>query len=138
VAPRPPKDASMDETRQGAGWVTFAGIMVLMVGVLNVIWGIAAIDNANFFVGNERFIFSDLNTWGWIILIIGVLQVFAAFSIWAGGGFGVFIGIVTATVGAVGALLSIPAYPLWSLAIFAVDILIIYGLSAYGGQRSPA
>jgi hypothetical protein len=128
----------MDDTAQGGGWLTFAGIMVLIAGILNVIWGIAAIDSANFFVEDERFIFSDLNTWGWIILIVGVIQLFAAFSIWSGGEFGRWIGIIGASLSAVGALLSLPAYPVWSLAVFGLDLLIIYGLSAYGGQRSRA
>ncbi len=126
----------MDEDIQGAGWVMFAGIMILIVAVLNIIYGFAAIDNSKFFVEDTKFIISDLNTWGWIILIIGVLQLFAGFSIWAGGEYGRWIGLITASVSAIGALLSIPGYPFWSLAIFAMDILIIYGLAAYGGQRS--
>jgi hypothetical protein len=67
-----------------------------------------------------------------------VLQVFAAFSIWQGGSYGRWFGIFAAMLSSIGALLSIPAYPLWSLAIFAVDILIVYGLAAYGGQRRYA
>jgi hypothetical protein len=126
----------MDDDIQGAGWVMFAGIMILIVATLNIIYGIAAIDSSSFFVEDERFILSDLNTWGWIILIIGVLQLFAGFSIWAGGGYGRWIGIITASVSAIGALLSMPGYPFWSLAIFAIDILIIYGLAAYGGRRT--
>lgn len=128
----------MNETAKGAGWLMFAGIMVLIAGALNVIWGIAAIDNANFFVEDERFILSDLNTWGWIILIIGAIQVIAAFSIWAGGEFGRWIGIVGATLSAIGALLSIPGFPLWSLCVFGLDVLIIYGLVAYGGHKARA
>ena len=120
----------------GAGWLMFAGIMVLIVAVLNIIYGIAAIDGSKFFIEDEKFILSDLNTWGWIVLIIGVLQLFAGFSIWAGGEYGRWIGIITASVSAIGALLTIPGYPFWSLAIFAMDILIIYGLAAYGGQRT--
>jgi hypothetical protein len=126
----------MDRDIQGAGWLMFAGIMVLIVAVLNIIYGIAAIDGSKFFIEDEKFILSDLNTWGWIVLIIGVLQLFAGFSIWAGGEYGRWIGLITASVSAVGALLSLPGYPFWSLAIFAIDILIIYGLAAYGGQRS--
>jgi hypothetical protein len=126
----------MDEDIQGAGWVMFAGIMILIVAVLNIIYGFAAIDDSKFFVEDTKFILSDLNTWGWIILIIGVLQLFAGFSIWAGGEYGRWIGLITASVSAIGALLSIPGYPFWSLAIFAMDILIIYGLAAYGGQRT--
>jgi hypothetical protein len=120
---------------EGAGWVLFAGIMIMMVGVLNIFWGIAAIDNSRFFVNDSTFIFSNLNTWGWIVLIIGALQLAAAFSIWAGGSFGRWFGIAAATVNAIAALLSIPAYPFWALAIFAVDVLVIYGLSTYGGDR---
>lgn len=126
----------MDERIEGAGWLMFAGIMVMIVAVLNIVYGFAAIDGSKFFIEDEKFIISNLNTWGWIILIIGVLQLFAAFSIWAGGEYGRWIGLITASFSAIAALLSIPGYPFWSLAIFAMDILIIYGLAAYGGQRS--
>ncbi len=124
-----------DYPPEGSGWLLFAGIMILTVGVLNIIWGIAAIGSSSFFVEDTRYIFSELNTWGWIVLIIGALQLAAAFSIWAGGTFGRWFGIAAATVNAIVALLTIPAYPFWSLAIFAVDVLVIYGLAAYGGDR---
>ena len=75
---------------------------------------------------------------GWIVLVVGVLQVFAAFSIWQGGAYGRWFGIFVAGLSSIGALLSIPAYPFWSLAVFAIDVLIIYGLAAYGGQRRYA
>lgn len=126
----------MSETR--SGWVTFAGVMLLILGVLNVIYGIAAIDGASFFVNDTKFIFSDLQTWGWVALIIGVLQVFAAFSLWAGNVFGQVIGIATAGLSAIAALLSIPAYPFWSLAIFAVDIVIIHQIAVNGSKGRGA
>ena len=121
-----------DFTRQ-SGWLVFAGIMIVIVGVLNVIYGIAAIDNANFFIANTQFILSDLATWGWVMLILGVVQLIAAYSIWNGGGFGRWFGIGVAGVNSIAALLSIPAYPFWSLAVFTLDILVIYGLAAHGG-----
>ena len=127
----------MDDTVEGGGWLFFAGIMVAIAGTLNIIWGIAAIDKAHFFLEDKRFIISDLSTWGWIILFVGIIQVIAAFSIWAGGEFGRWIGIIGASLSAIGALLSIPAYPLWSLCIFGVDLLILYGLTAYGGRKVP-
>jgi hypothetical protein len=129
---------SSDHPLEGAGWVLFAGIMIMMVGVLNIIWGIAAIDQSSFFVQDAKYVISDLRTWGWIILILGGLQLAAAFSIWAGGSYGRWFGIVSATCNAIAALLSIPAYPFWSLAIFAIDVLIVYGLAAYGGDRRMA
>lgn len=125
--------------QEGSGWILFAGIMILIAGILNIIYGIAAIDNSKFFAGHTEFIISSLKTWGWIILILGILEVLAAFSIWAGGAFGAVFGIFAASLSAIGALLSLPAYPFWSLAIFAVDILVIYGLAAYGARgRSTA
>ncbi len=129
-----PDGGAYSDVTKGSGWLLFAGIMIVMVGVLNVIYGIAAIDSASFFVADQRYILSDLSTWGWVMLILGALQVFAAFSIWNGGSFGRWFGIGVAMLNAIAALLAIPAYPFWSLAVFTVDILIIYGLSAYGGR----
>jgi hypothetical protein len=132
---RAPAGDSAGYPGEGSGWVLFAGIMIMMVGVLNSIWGIAALDRSGFFVADTQYIFSDLRTWGWIILVLGGLQLAAAFSIWAGGGYGRWFGIASATCNAIAALLAIPAQPFWALAIFAVDILIIFALAAYGGDR---
>ena len=118
------------------GWLLFAGIMIAGVGILNVIYGIAAIGNSSFFIGDARYILSDLNTWGWVMLGLGALQIAAALSIWAGQSFGKFFGIAVASFNAIGALLSLPAYPLWSLAVFGLDVLVIFALTVYGGNRS--
>ena len=123
---------------EGAGWIVFAGIMLMIVAILNVIYGIAAIGNSKFFIADQKYIISDLKTWGWITLIIGIVQAAAAYSIWAGNQFGRWVGILVAGLSSIGALLSIPAYPFWSLAIFAIDVLVIYGLAAYGGDRRIA
>jgi hypothetical protein len=128
----------VDETARGAGWLLFAGIVLIVAGTLNIIWGIAAVDDANFFVEGERYIFEDLNTMGWIVLVIGVIQVLAAFSIWAGGEFGRWIGILAGCLSAIGALLSIPGFPLWSVCVFLISVLVVYGLAAYGGQQARA
>ena len=107
----------------------------MLVGILNVIWGIAAIGDSSFFIHDTRYILSNLNTWGWVTVILGAVQILAAYSIWSGNQFGRWVGITVAGLSSIGALMSIPAYPFWSLAIFAVDILVIYGLAAYGGQH---
>ena len=127
---------------QRSGWVTFASVILGVVGVLNVIYGIAAIGDSSFFVHNTRYILSNLNTWGWVTLVIGVLQLFAAFSLWNGGLYGRVVGIAVASLSAIAALMSIPAYPLWSLAVFALDIIIIYQIATNGtsgrGERRQA
>ena len=110
----------MNEESTLSGWWVFAGILLLVAGVLNIIYGIAAIGDSKFFTANATYIISSLHTWGWITLILGVLELIAAFSLFSGGEFGRWFGIFIASLNAIGALLSIPAYPFWSLAIFAL------------------
>ncbi len=111
------------------GWWLFAGIVLGVASILNIIYGIGAIDNATFFVNDSKFILGDLKTWGWVTLIIGLIQGIAAFSLWSGGGFGRWIGIFAAASSAIAALLSIDAYPFWSLAVFALAIIVLYQLA---------
>jgi uncharacterized membrane protein HdeD (DUF308 family) len=116
---------------EGKPWVLFAGIMILIVGVMNVIYGIAAIDKSTFFVQDAKYVFAELNTWGWVLLVVGVVQLIAAFGIWSRRAWGRWIGIISASGNAVVQLLFISSYPLASLALFAVDLLVIYGLVSW-------
>ena len=79
--------------------------------------------------------FSNLNTWGWIVLLLGVAQLLAAFAIVSGSEFARWFGIACAGVNALGQLFWVPAYPFWAISIFAIDILIIYALAVYGGKK---
>src|SRR4051812_13181033 len=108
-----PAARSYDNASDGEGWLLFAAMMIGLAGTLNVIWGIAAIGTSSFFVADARFIFSDLNTWGWIILLIGAVEITASVGIWAGVGFARWVGIAVAGLNAIAALLAIPAYPFW-------------------------
>jgi len=121
---------------RGGGWITFAGVMILIVAILNIIDGIAAISKSSFFVGGAKYIVSDLKTWGWIVLIVGVVELFVAFGIWAGNQLARWTGIVVVSLNVIAQLMFIPAYPFWALAIFTLDILVLYGLAAYGGRPS--
>ena len=116
---------------EGKPWVIFAGIMILIVGVMNVIYGIAAIDKSTFFVQDAKYVFAELNTWGWVLLVVGVIQLIAAFGIWSRRAWGRWLGIISASGNAVIQLLFISSYPLASLALFAVDLLVIYGLASW-------
>ena len=118
----------------GDGWVTFAGVMLGILSVINVIGGIAAIDDANVYVNNAHYTFGDLNTWGWIVLLTGVVQGLAAVGIFARNQFARWLGVGFASLNMLAQFLFLPAFPLWSLAIIAVDTLIIYGLVAYGSR----
>jgi hypothetical protein len=117
----------------------FAGVMIMIVGFLNVIYGIAAIDDSTFFTGDNRFvIFDDLNTWGWFFLIVGILQLFASFSIWNRNPYGRVIGIATAAANAMILLFTVNAFPFAAFMVFLVDVMIIYGLVVYGGRDRAA
>ena len=129
----PKRSAYIDETR-GSGWITFAAVMILMVAILNIIDGIAAIAKSSFFANDARYVFSDLNTWGWIVLGLGVLLMVVGFGIWAGNQIARWTGIVVVSLNAIAQLLFIPAYPFWSLSIFTLDVLVLYGLAAHGGR----
>jgi hypothetical protein len=120
---------------EGSGWVLFAGTMLAILGTMNIIYGIGAIDSANVFAADARYVFSDLNTWGWFLLGVGTIQFFAAFSIWNRSSWGRWVGIGSAMVNAVLQLLFLPAFPFLALSLFTLDILVIYGLMAYGGRR---
>ena len=124
---------------RGTGRAMFAAILLLIAGALNIIYGIAAIGDANFFVDQTRYVFSNLNTWGWITLLLGILELTAGFSLVVGGTYGRIIGIAAATIGAIGALLSVGgAYPFWSLGVFALCVIVIHGLVVYEPSTDQA
>jgi len=122
------------EERAGGGWITFAGVMIVIVATLNIIDGIAAISNSKFYVGDAKYVVSDLNTWGWVILAIGCIQVLAAFGIWAGNRLARWVGIFIVSLNLIAQLMFIPSYPFLALSIFALDVLVLYGLLAHGGR----
>jgi hypothetical protein len=123
-----------ESSSKGVGWILFAAIMLVVASCLSFIWGIAAVSGSHFFVANTHYIVSSLNTWGWITIAFGAIEALAALSIWRGGAFGRWFGIFAAGLGALLAMMTIPAYPFWSLVIVALDVLVIYGLAAYGGR----
>jgi hypothetical protein len=125
---------------RGAGRATFAAVLLLIAGTLNIVYGIGALDKANIFTNDTRYIFSNLNTMGWVLIILGVIQLTGGFSLLSGNTYGRVIGLVGASLGAIGALFSIGGNnPWWSLAVFALCIYIIQGLAVLGeDERAPA
>lgn len=118
---------------RGVGRAAFVAILLLIAGTLNVIYGIAAVGDANFWVNENHYVFASLHTWGWITIVLGVIEVLAGFSLFSGGAFGRVFGIVAASLGAIGALLAVGgAYPFWSLGVFAICVICIHGLVVYG------
>jgi hypothetical protein len=121
---------------QGYGLVLFASVLLVIVGCFNLIYGIAAIANSHVFTANAHYVFGDLRTWGWITLIIGVLQLAAAGGVVAGNQWARWFGVVVLGLSAIDQMFFIPAYPFWSLMIIAVDVVALYGLCAYGSRAN--
>ncbi len=123
---------------RGAGRVVFAATMLLLLGTLNIIYGFGALDDANIFVGDSRYILDNLNTLGWVMIILGVIQLTGGFSLMSGNTYGRIIGLTGGLLGAMGALLSIGgAFPWWSLAMFFLCIYVVHGILVFG-EEEPA
>ena len=121
---------------RGAGRVVFVAILLLMVGVLNIIYGIGAISDANFYANDTRYIFTNLHAMGWVLVIVGVIQLTGGFSLMSGNAYGRMIGIIAGSIGAIDALLSMGnSHPFWSLAIFFLCVWIVYGIVEFGEEE---
>jgi hypothetical protein len=117
---------------RGAGRVVFAATLLLLVGTLNIIYGIGALADANIFVNDQRYVLTNLSVLGWVLIILGLIQLAGGLSLMAGNTYGRVIGIIGGTLGAIGALLSVGgAYPWWSLAIFALCVYVVHGIIVF-------
>jgi hypothetical protein len=123
---------------RGYGWVVFAGVIIMIAATLNFIYGIAAIANSHFYVANTHFVISNLNTWGWVVMLLGVVEYCAALGILVQASWARWTGVIVAGVNAIIQLVFLPASPFLSLSVFALDLLVIYGLLAYGRQPTTA
>ena len=123
---------------QGEGYwmIVFAVALLVTVGFFNLIDGIAAIANSHIFIANAHYVVGDLRFWGWIVLILGALQIIAAIAILAGSQAARWFAVVVIGLNAIGQMFFIPAYPFWSLLIIAVDIVALWGLCAYGSREN--
>jgi hypothetical protein len=114
------------------GWLMFAATMLGLVAVLNIIDGIAAISNSHFYAANVHYVIGDLKAWGWTVLILGIIQALVAVGVVFRSQVARWVGVAIAAANAIAQLMFIPAATFWSLTLFALDILVIYGLVAHG------
>jgi hypothetical protein len=121
----------------GERWITFAAVLLLVVGAFNVINGIALLVDDNYFHADEL-LFGDLSTWGWLALIMGAGQILIGFGVFTGSVLAQILAVVWAMLNACLHLLAIGAYPAWSIIIMAIDVLVIYGLIMYGRAFNEA
>jgi len=117
-------------------WLSFVGVILIVVGVLQVMQGLAALLNDGFFVvGRSGLVVDvDYSVWGWTHLLLGTLAILVAAGLLAGNTVARVAGVILAMVSAIVNLAFLPAYPLWSMVVIVFDVLVIYGLTAHGGE----
>lgn len=116
------------------GLILFAAVMMMMAGVFQAFAGLVAIFENEFYVATRDYVFQlDATTWGWIHLLVGVVMGLAGWGVLSGQTWARVVGITLAVLSAITNFLFIPYYPVWSLLIIAVDVLVIWALAAHGG-----
>jgi hypothetical protein len=117
------------------GWIWFAGIMLVLAGTFNIISGLVALFNDTYFVvGTEGLLLFDLTGWGWLHLLIGIVAVLAGIALFTGALWARIVAVIIAMVNAIQQLLFMPAYPVWSIIMITLDVLIIWAIIAHGDE----
>ena len=117
------------------GWITFAGVMLIMGGSLGLIFGIIAAVNDNWVVFTSRgHVSLDLSTWGWVHAIVGAIGLRAGFGVFTGNILARIVGVAVAVVSLIANFLWLPVYPVWAIIIITIDVLVIWALTAHGGE----
>lgn len=119
------------------GLVTFAGAVMIIIGVFHAIAGIAAIFEDEFFVVTQNYLFDlDVTAWGWMQLLLGVIVFFAGWGVFSGATWARATGMVLVTLSAIANFFFIPYYPVWAVLIIALNIAVIWALVVYGPEEA--
>ena len=121
------------------GWIVFAGVMMLMMGAFHVIQGLVALfQDTYYLVGQEGLVVQvDYTTWGWVYTILGAVVILAGIALLAGQMWARIIAIILAFGSAMVNIAFLGAYPLWSLTMIAIDVLVIYAVTMHGSEMKP-
>jgi molecular chaperone DnaJ len=132
---------------EGRGLLIFASVLLLVTGVVNLVGGIVAISGSQIFIASAHSVYGGLRAWGWVMAIFGAVQLLVAAGVWAGSQLARWLAVAAVGLNAIGQMFFIPANPLWSVLIIAMEVVVLWGLCAYGsrenlptrttGRRSP-
>ena len=129
-------EATRNTGSHGYGLVLFAAILLAVTGCANLIQGIAAAAGSQVFHAHAHYVFANLTTWGWVTAVLGALQLVAAVGVLAANQLFRWFAVAVIGLNAIDQMFFIPAYPAWSLAIIAMDVVALYGLCAYGSRQN--
>jgi hypothetical protein len=117
------------------GWITFAGVMMVIGGELNLFYGIVAAVNDDWVVWTNRgSVLLDVSEWGWVHIILGAIVLLAGIGVFSGNILARTVGVIVAAVSLIVNFFFIPAYPLWALTVIVIDTLVIWALTAHGRE----
>jgi hypothetical protein len=130
-----PTSDTYPERTGWVGWIYFASVLMILAGTLNAIHGLVAIVNDEWVVwGNSNHLYLDLTQWGWVHLIVGILLALAGVGVLSGNILARIVGVFIACLSIIANFLYMPAFPVWALTIIAIDLLVIYALTAHGAE----
>ena len=128
----------MERSNEPTGWTGFAyfaAVMLVLIGSFNIFYGLVALFKDEFLQATRAgLVVWDATQWGWITLILGAVQILVGFAIMSGATWGRVFGVIFAGVNAFGQLAFLPAYPIWSTIIIALDVFVIFALTAHGRE----
>jgi hypothetical protein len=117
------------------GWIAFAGTMMIIAGTLNLFYGlIAAINDEWVVFGNRANLYLDLSAWGWVHMILGAVVLASGIGVFSGNILARTVGVIVASVSILANFLWMPAYPIWSLIVITLDVLVIWALTLHGRE----
>jgi hypothetical protein len=129
--------AGEDTSGWATGFILFAGLMMIMVGIWQALEGLIGIFENEFYVATRNYLFQfDATTWGWIHLILGLLVAFAGWGLLSGQTWARVVAIILAVLSAIANFLWLPYYPFWALLIIAVDVFVIWAIAAHGREAA--
>ena len=120
------------------GWITFAGVLMIVAGSFQIIAGLAALINPDSFTAVDSIFEQSAESWGWWHLLVGAVVVLAGFGVFTGNVLARIVGVIGATVSAIAAFVWLPIYPVWGILVIAADIAVIWALTAHGRDIQKA
>ena len=127
--------ASYDEPTGWTGWIAFAGVMLIIGGGVNLLYGIVAAVNDDWVVWtNSAAVYLDLSQWGWVHIILGAIVLLSGIGVFSGNILARTVGVIVASISLVVNFFFIPAYPIWAITVITIDVLVIWALCAHGGE----
>ena len=131
----PPPDMRMDTGAAWTGWVGFAGILMVLLGGFNILDGLVALFKPEFYVaGEDSLLAFDFTSWGWGLILFGALVLFAGLAVMRGRVWGRTVGVILVSLNAIAHMAFISAFPIWTIMIVAIDVIVIYALIVHGAE----